>query len=52
MFGGVIWQGMDGGFFIQGGSMYNNIALASLIGEFHDSTFSVYMYDLYIHHNV
>ena len=43
---------MDGGYFIRGGEMYNNIALASLIGEFLDSTFSVFMQDIHIYNNV
>lgn len=39
-FGGVARSGMDGGMTINGGNLYENKALASLIAEFHDSTFS------------
>lgn len=42
---------MDGGMTIKGGNLYDNKALASLIAEFHDSTFSQYIFDVHIYNN-
>ena len=42
---------MDGGILHKGGSMHHNRALASLISEFHDSTFTSYLEDLHIYNN-
>jgi len=32
--------GVDGGMYHEGGAMYNNLALASMISEFHDATWT------------
>ena len=50
-FAAVSWTGMDGGMYHQGGSMYNNYALASLISEFHDATWSSFFIGVHIYSN-
>jgi len=51
-FAAVSRTGMDGGMNHYDGSMHHNYALASLISEFHDATWSSYFIGVHIYSNI